>query len=53
MTSPLSKEQLRDFARDGFLVVRGLYSSEEVSRFSEWIDELASREPGKEYVFRV
>ncbi len=45
--------QLGDFARDGFLVIRGFYSPAEVAEFSRWIDELAAREPerGKQMVY--
>ncbi len=53
MQEPLSPQQLRDFERDGFLVVRGMYSPDEISEFSAWIDELAAREPerGKQMVY--
>lgn len=48
-TRILSEMQVEQFNRDGFLLVRGMYSSEEVAAISEWTDELASRPeaPGK------
>lgn len=39
----LSEEQIKEFNRDGFLLVRGMYSAEEVQAISEWTDEVASR----------
>lgn len=49
----LSSQQLNDFRRDGFLVIRGLYDRREIAEVSRWIDELAARpaEPGKEMVY--
>mgnify|MGYP001823257586 FL=1 len=45
----LSKEQVEQFRRDGFLVVRGMYSADEVADISAWTDEVASypEVPGK------
>jgi ectoine hydroxylase-related dioxygenase (phytanoyl-CoA dioxygenase family) len=39
----LSEEQIAQFDRDGFLLVRGMYSPQEVAAISEWTDEVASR----------
>jgi len=39
----LSPEQVDQFLRDGFLVVRGMYSPEETAAISEWTDEVAAR----------
>lgn len=41
------------FERDGFVIVRGLYSTEEARQHAAWIDELASRPPsvGNEMVY--
>lgn len=41
----LSDSELDAFQRDGFLVVRQMYTPDEVARVSSWIDDLASREP--------
>ena len=45
----LSEEQVKQFNRDGFLVVRGMYSPEEVAAISEWTNEVSSypEVPGK------
>jgi len=37
----LTKEQIEQFHRDGFLLVRGLYSSEEMKEISQWTDDVA------------
>ncbi len=46
----LSDKDLSEFQRDGFLVIRQMYSVEEIETLSSWIDELAQRPPsaGKE-----
>lgn len=44
-TSVLSRRQLADFCRDGFLVVRGLYDTSEMQDLSVWIDEITARRP--------
>lgn len=38
----LSQEQVDQFHRDGFLVVRGLYNTEEMKDISRWTNEVAS-----------
>jgi len=38
----LNQEQIDQFHRDGFLVVRGMYSPEEMEEISRWTDEVAS-----------
>jgi ectoine hydroxylase-related dioxygenase (phytanoyl-CoA dioxygenase family) len=38
----LSEEQVEQFHRDGFLVVRGMYSAEEVAEITRWTDEVAA-----------
>jgi ectoine hydroxylase-related dioxygenase (phytanoyl-CoA dioxygenase family) len=45
----LSDEQVAQFERDGFLVVRGMYSPDEVAAISEWTDAVANypEVPGK------
>jgi ectoine hydroxylase-related dioxygenase (phytanoyl-CoA dioxygenase family) len=45
----LSADQVEQFRRDGFLVVRGMYSADEVADISAWTDEVASypEVPGK------
>lgn len=48
-SSVLSEEQLQWFHEDGFLVVRGMYSPEEIREISDWTDEVAGfpELPGK------
>ncbi|MCU0989570.1 MAG: phytanoyl-CoA dioxygenase family protein [Xanthomonadales bacterium] len=45
----LSDEQIAQFKRDGYLVVRGMYSAGEVADISRWTDEVAAMPevPGK------
>lgn len=45
--------QREQFARDGFLVVRGLYSADEAREQASWIEELSARPPsiGREMVY--
>ncbi len=45
----LSQQQVEQFHRDGFLVVRGMYSADEVAEISQWTDEVANypEVPGK------
>ena len=51
--SVLSTEQIAQFQRDGYLVVRGMYSPEEISEISTWTDEVANfpEEPGKTMMY--
>jgi ectoine hydroxylase-related dioxygenase (phytanoyl-CoA dioxygenase family) len=37
----LSKQQIEQFHRDGFLFVRALYSADEMKEISQWTDEVA------------
>jgi hypothetical protein len=37
----LSQEQIKQFHRDGFLVVRGMYNAEEMKDISSWTDEVS------------
>ena len=37
----LSKNQIEQFHRDGFLVVRGMYNTEEMEDISRWTNEVA------------
>ena len=37
----LSTEQIEQFHRDGFLLVRGMYSPEEMKDISQWTDDVA------------
>lgn len=41
----VSDQQLHDFQRDGFLIVRRLFTSEEIGRHARSIDALAARPP--------
>jgi len=45
----LSEEQVEQFHRDGFLVVRGMYSADEVADIGRWTDAVANlpEVPGK------
>ncbi|MBT8047033.1 MAG: phytanoyl-CoA dioxygenase family protein [Xanthomonadales bacterium] len=45
----LSPQQIEQFQRDGYLVVRGMYSPEEIANISAWTGEVASwpEVPGK------
>ncbi len=45
----LSDDQIAQFNRDGFLLVRGMYSAEEVAAISDWTDAVAALPelPGK------
>jgi ectoine hydroxylase-related dioxygenase (phytanoyl-CoA dioxygenase family) len=49
----LSDEQVAQFHRDGFLVVRGMYSPEEVAEISRWTDEVAGSPevPGRDWKY--
>jgi len=38
----LSQEQVKQFHRDGFLVVRGMYNPEEMIEISRWTNEVAN-----------
>ncbi len=46
-TSRLSAQETAAFERDGFLVIRGMYSPAEIAQVSRWTDELASRTPAR------
>jgi hypothetical protein len=49
----LSKQQVEQFHRDGFLLVRGLYNAEEMQAISAWTDEVsgAPETPGKTMMY--
>jgi ectoine hydroxylase-related dioxygenase (phytanoyl-CoA dioxygenase family) len=49
----LSREQVESFHRDGFVLVRGLYSPAEIAEIGEWTDEVAARPetPGKQMMY--
>lgn len=38
----LSDQQIEEFHRDGFVLVRGMYSTEEIRQISTWTDEVAA-----------
>lgn len=48
-----SSRELENYARDGFVVVRGLYTRAEIDELSGWIDELVTRPklPGREMAY--
>lgn len=45
----LTEEQIKDFKRDGYLLIRGLYGPGEVEELQKWTDEVANypEVPGK------
>ncbi|MGQ0658040.1 MAG: phytanoyl-CoA dioxygenase family protein [Chromatiales bacterium] len=45
----LTQEQIDTFHRDGYLIGRGMYTAEEITEISRWIDEIAAypEVPGK------
>lgn len=53
MKSYFSPQDLAAFDRDGFVIVKGMYSSQEIREISAWIDEISSRKPevGKQMVY--
>ena len=53
MNETLSQLEIDQFHRDGFLVVRGMYSADEIHQISNWSDELAANpeEPGKTMMY--
>ena len=51
--SNLTDQQVADFGRHGFLVVRGMFDADEMSRITEWTDELQAwpETPGKHMMY--
>ncbi len=51
--SYFSKEQLADYDKNGFLLVKGMYSSQEITHMISAVEELCSREPeiGKQMAY--
>lgn len=49
----LNKQQIEQFHRDGYLLVRGLYSPEEIAQISDWTDAVAAQpeKPGKTMMY--
>ena len=49
----LSDEQIDDFEREGFLVVRSAFGAETTARIERWCDELTAMPevPGKHWVY--
>ena len=49
----LSRRQIEQFHRDGFLVVRAMYKPEEISQISDWTNEIAAwpEQPGKTMMY--
>lgn len=49
----LSEEQIRDFKRDGYLVVRGAFGRDEVALLDRWAQELLAmpEESGRHWVY--
>jgi hypothetical protein len=50
----LSSTEIEEFARDGYLVVPGMYRADEVAEISRWTDALAAEPeaPGRHWVYR-
>lgn len=48
-----TKQQVQQFRDDGFLVVRGMYSAQEMEEISRWTDEVAAMPevPGKQMMY--
>ena len=51
--SYLGPGQIADFARDGFLIVRGMFTTVEMARISAWTDEVVAMPelPGRHMVY--
>lgn len=49
----LRQEQVRAFAREGFLIVRGVFEAEQVATLSSWVEELAAlpETPGRHMMY--
>jgi ectoine hydroxylase-related dioxygenase (phytanoyl-CoA dioxygenase family) len=49
----LSDQQIEEFHRNGFLLVRGMYSPEEIRQISAWTDEVAAwpEQPGSTMMY--
>ena len=49
----LSEQQVAQFHRDGFLMVRGMYSGDEVAEISRWTDEVSGSPevPGRDWKY--
>jgi len=49
----LSKQQVKQFQRDGFLLIRALYNPEEIEEISAWTNEVSSAHetPGKTMMY--
>jgi len=49
----LSEQQVEQFHRDGFLLVRGMYSNDEIAEISRWTDEVSGSPevPGKDWKY--
>lgn len=43
----MTRQQTADFERDGFVIIRQMYTLEEIAEISSWIDELLGRTPEK------
>jgi ectoine hydroxylase-related dioxygenase (phytanoyl-CoA dioxygenase family) len=52
-TPTLTDQQINDFNRDGYVVVRGAFDTAEMQQIEAWTRELAERpeEPGKHWVY--
>ncbi|MBT8040996.1 MAG: phytanoyl-CoA dioxygenase family protein [Gammaproteobacteria bacterium] len=49
----LTEQQVEQFQRDGFLLVRGMYSADEVADISRWTDQVAGSPevPGRDWKY--
>ncbi|MDH3235278.1 MAG: phytanoyl-CoA dioxygenase family protein, partial [Alphaproteobacteria bacterium] len=50
---PLAPDQIARFHDEGFLVMRGLYSAEEMARIAAWTDEVEAwpETPGRHMMY--
>lgn len=53
MQSQLTQEQLDDFERDGFILVRNAFEPKEINRIVSWVNEVQSypETPGKQMMY--
>ena len=49
----LTEEQLNTFRDEGFVVARGLFDQKQMTKISDWSDEMLAKpeEPGKHWVY--
>lgn len=52
-TPELTEQNLKDFERDGFVIVRNAFNAEDIAKIEQWTVELAAlpEESGKQWVY--